>query len=258
MICATSPYYASSIQSSRIPVSRDFIQPRVQYRYLYLCNMPSGRKFELNEAEIAKSKKLNHVPHNEHYDKMISAMGYHEYEPQLVQARHNIHVTQKKYNDYFPEDITPEQLRNDRAVMLENMVGHVGKNPHIEAPVYFDYGCNFSCGQDFVASYNCVFLDCALITIGDRVVMGPGVKLITATHDVEVQTRRDGIEYASPITIGDDCWLGSAVQVMPGVTIGKGCTISAGSVVTRDIPPFSVAVGAPAKVTRTLKNPDSS
>lgn len=219
--------------------------------------MPSLRKFELNETEIAKSKKLKHVPHNEHYNKMISAMGYHEYEPELVKARHDIHVAQQKYNDYFPEDISPGQLRKDRTAMLQNMVGHVGNNPYIETPVYFDYGCNFSCGDDFVASYSCVFLDCALITIGDRVKMGPDVKLITATHDVEVETRRDGVEYAAPITIGDDCWLGSAVQVMPGVTIGQGCTIQAGSVVTRDIPPFSVSAGAPAKVTKTVDDSDS-
>lgn len=218
--------------------------------------MPSGRKFALNDVEIAKSRTLNHVPHNEHYDKMISSMGYHEYEPQLVKARHDIHVAQKKYNDYFPEDISPEQLKKDRHDMLSKVLGKIGENTYIEPPVFFDYGCNFSSGKDFAANYNCVFLDCALITIGDRVLMGPGVKLITATHDVEVDTRRDGVEYASPITIGDDCWLGSGVQVMPGVTIGNGCTIGAGSVVTKDVPPFSVAVGIPAKVVRTVEDPD--
>ncbi|KAG5360227.1 putative acetyltransferase C18B11.09c [Yarrowia sp. B02] len=220
--------------------------------------MPSGRQFELSETEIAKSKKLNHVPHCDDYDKMISSVGYHEFEPPLVKARHHIHVAQKKYNEYFPEDISADQLRKDRTALLEGMVGHVGKNSYIEAPVFFDYGCNFSCGEDFVADYNCVFLDCALITIGDRVIMGPGVKLITATHDVEVQTRRDGVEYAQPINIGDDCWLGSAVQVMPGVTIGNGSTIGAGSIVTKDIPPYSVAMGVPAKVTGTVQNPDSN
>lgn len=75
-----------------------------------------------------------------------------------------------------------------------------------------------------------------------------GVSLITATHETSLQSRRDNIEYAEPITIEDDCWLGANVTVLPGVTIGKGCTIGAGAVVNKDVPPYSVAVGVPAKV----------
>ena len=87
-----------------------------------------------------------------------------------------------------------------------------------------------------------MILDCALVTIGDRVLFGTGVSLITATHETSIQSRRDNIEYAEPITIGNDCWFGSNVTVLPGVTIGNGCTIAAGSVVTKDIPDFSVAM----------------
>lgn len=219
--------------------------------------MPLSRKFELDPEQIAQSKKLNNVLHGDEYDKMISSMGYQDSGPELIQGRHKIRVAQKKYNDYFPEDATAEELAEARAAMLAKMLGRVAKDAYIEPPVYFDYGSNMSIGERFYSNYNCTFLDCALITIGDRVLLGPNVNLITATHDVDVQSRRDHVEFAAPITVGDDCWLGSGVQVMPGVTIGKGCTIGANSVVTRDIPAYSVAVGAPAKVIKTLEDPDA-
>ena len=97
-----------------------------------------------------------------------------------------------------------------------------------------------------------VILDCALVRIGNRVMFGPFVSIFAATHETEVQSRRDGIEYARSVTIGDDCWIGGNVTIMPGVTIGKGCTVAASSVVTRDIPDFSVAMGSPARVVKKV------
>lgn len=97
-----------------------------------------------------------------------------------------------------------------------------------------------------------VILDCALVTIGNRVMFGPFVSIFSATHETEVQSRRDYIEYARPVTIGDDCWIGGNVTIMPGVTIGKGSTVAAGSIVTRDIPEFSVAMGTPARVVKKV------
>lgn len=97
-----------------------------------------------------------------------------------------------------------------------------------------------------------VILDCGLVTIGNRVQFGPFVSIFAATHETGVQSRRDGVEYATPVTIGDDCWIGGNTTIMPGVTIGKGCTIGAGSVVTKSIPDFSVAIGSPAKVVKKV------
>lgn len=97
-----------------------------------------------------------------------------------------------------------------------------------------------------------MILDCSFVTIGNRVMCGPNVSIYAATHEVEVQSRRDYIEYAAPVVIGDDCWIGGGSTILPGVTIGKGCTIAAGSVVTRSIPDFSVAVGSPAKVVKKV------
>lgn len=97
-----------------------------------------------------------------------------------------------------------------------------------------------------------VILDCGMVEIGDRVLFGPSVSIFAATHETAVQSRRDGVEYARPVRIGDDCWIGGNTTIMPGVTIGKGCTVAAGSVVTRDVPGFSVAMGAPARVVKEV------
>lgn len=98
-----------------------------------------------------------------------------------------------------------------------------------------------------------IVLDCGIVTIGDRVQFGPSVSIYAATHETEVQSRRDFIEYAKPVSIGHDCWIGGNTTIMPGVKIGKGCTIGAGSVVTKDIPDFSVAMGVPAKVVKKVQ-----
>ena len=98
-----------------------------------------------------------------------------------------------------------------------------------------------------------VILDCGLVTIGDRVLFGPFVSIYAATHETEVQSRRDYIEFAREVVIGDDCWIGGNVVILPGVVIGKGCTVGAGSVVTKSIPEYSVAIGSPAKIVKKVK-----
>jgi acetyltransferase-like isoleucine patch superfamily enzyme len=100
--------------------------------------------------------------------------------------------------------------------------------------------------------------DSALVTIGSRVLIAPNVTIVTERHGVEVQSRRDGIVYAQPVTIGDDCWIGVNATILPGVTIGKGSVIGAGAVVTRDIPPFSLAWGVPARVQKKVDDPDAA
>lgn len=136
--------------------------------------------------------------------------------------------------------------------MHTEIFGHVGKDVTIEPPFLLEYGCNTTVGDGVYANFNLCILDCALVSIGDRVMFGPGVSILTATHETEVQSRRDNIEYAKPITIGDDCWIGGHVVILPGVTIGEGCTIAASSVVTKDIPPWSVAMGSPARVRKQV------
>lgn len=99
--------------------------------------------------------------------------------------------------------------------------------------------------------------DSAPVTIGNGVLIAPNVTIVTERHDIEIQSRRDGVVYAQPVTIGDGCWIGVGVTILPGVTIGKGCVIGAGAVVTRDIPSYSVAWGVPARVQKKVEDPDS-
>ncbi|KAI1854001.1 hypothetical protein JX266_001142 [Neoarthrinium moseri] len=207
---------------------------------------------EKDPVAIEAAKKLANVPWCDHYERMISGVLYDCLTPELVQGRFRARRFMHKYNSWFPDDATPESLEKGRFEMLKGVFGGVGADTYIEPPISIDYGCNIVVGDKFYSNFNLVILDCGLVTIGDRVLFGPFVSIFSATHETEVQSRRDGIEYARPVTIGDDCWIGGNVTIMPGVTIGKGCTVGAGSVVTKDIPDFSVAIGSPARVVKKV------
>lgn len=138
--------------------------------------------------------------------------------------------------------------------MLRSILGHVSDTEaFIEPPFSIDYGCNIRLGARFYANFNLTILDCGLVTIGDRVLIGPNVSIFAATHEVEVASRRANVEYARPVVIGDDCWIGGHVVILPGVSIGKGCTVAAGSVVSRDVEDWSVVMGSPARVVRKVQ-----
>ncbi|KAI0868094.1 putative sugar O-acetyltransferase [Hypoxylon argillaceum] len=180
--------------------------------------MASTRK---DPAVIEIAKSLAHVPWSEEYEKMISGMLYDAQAPELVTGRFNARRFMNKYNTHFPDDATPDSLVKDREEMLKGIMGQVGTGAFIEPPVNIDYGCNIKIGDNFYSNFNLVILDCSLVTIGNRVLFGPFVSIFAATHETEVQSRRDGIEFAKPVVIGDDCWIGGNVTIMPGVTIGR-------------------------------------
>lgn len=140
--------------------------------------------------------------------------------------------------------------------LLEALLGHLGENAFIKPPLFVDYGGNISFGARSFANYNLTALDVAPITIGEDCQLGPNVQLLTPTHPIDPQPRRDKLEAAKPIVIGDNVWLGGGVIVCPGVTIGGNSVIGAGSVVTKDIPANVVAVGNPARVIRTIGEQD--
>lgn len=188
---------------------------------------------------------------------MLTEQSYDSFIPVLKNARYRARAWCHEYNAWFPTKAThPEAgldfLDAERAKMHTEIFGHIGKDVTIEPPFLLEYGCNTTVGNGVYANFNLCILDCALVSIGDRVMFGPGVSILTATHETEVQSRRDNIEFAKPITIGDDCWIGGHVVILPGVTIGEGCTIAASSVVTKDIPPWSVAMGSPARVRKQV------
>lgn len=126
----------------------------------------------------------------------------------------------------------------------------------INAPFYCDYGFNIFAGRNFFVNYNCVILDGAKVTFGDNVFIAPNCTFTTAGHPLDVEQRNQGLEIALPITVGDNVWFGANVCVLPGVTIGSGSVIAAGSVVNRDIPSGVLAGGVPCRVIRTLTEQD--
>jgi len=136
--------------------------------------------------------------------------------------------------------------------LLRELLGAFGEGSYVTPPLYCDYGYNIAIGARTFVNYGAVMLDCAPITIGDDVQIATSVQLLTATHPLDAAERRAGWESASPITIADGAWLGGGVIVCPGVTIGAEAVVGAGSVVTRDVPPRTLAVGNPCRVVREL------
>ena len=181
---------------------------------------------------------------------------YDSFVPELEAGRLQGRKFMHEYNNWFPQNgnMTTETLTSKRAKLLHRHFGHVADDEvYIEPPLQVDYGTNISLGKRFYAGFGLTVLDSAIVTIGDRVMIGPNVLISTATHEVEVASRRNNIEYALTVTIGDDCWIGGGVVILAGVTIGKGCTVGAGAVVNKSLPGWSVAVGTPARVIKKVK-----
>lgn len=169
-------------------------------------------------------------------------------------------VTRKLLKEYH--ELAYEQKEEKRTI-LKRLFGAIGTNVSVGQPFICDYGRNVYIGNNVSINMNCTFVDCNKIVIGDNVLIASNVQLYTATHPVELAERltEDWTPensqyfcrtYALPIKIGNGCWLGGGVIVLPGVTIGDGAVIGAGSVVTRDIPPDSVAAGNPCRVIRRI------
>lgn len=136
---------------------------------------------------------------------------------------------------------------------IKNLFGKTEDDFTIIAPFWCDYGYNIEIGKNFFANHNTVILDCAKVEFGDNVFIGPNCGFYTAGHPLDVEERNAGLEYAYPITIGNNVRIGAGVHLMPGVSIGDNAVIGGGSVVVEDIPADSVAVGNPCKVIKNLR-----
>lgn len=132
------------------------------------------------------------------------------------------------------------------------LIEHSGQDMFIQPPLMVEYGHNITIGDHFYCNFDAIFLDKSTITIGDNVMVGPRVNFLTAGHPVDAKTRNEFYEYAKPIVVGNDVWIGGNVTILPGVTIGSDVVIGAGAVVTKDIPDHVIAVGNPARVLRTI------
>ena len=140
--------------------------------------------------------------------------------------------------------------------IIRRLLGKTGQRFCITAPFWCDYGCNIEIGENFYTNHNCVILDGAKVTFGDNVFVAPNCTFSTAGHPLDTEQRNQGLEYAYPITVGDNVWFGASITVLPGVTIGSNVVIGAGSVVNRDIPDGVVAVGNPCRVLRKITEED--
>ncbi|HEU5472542.1 MAG TPA: sugar O-acetyltransferase [Actinophytocola sp.] len=147
---------------------------------------------------------------------------------------------------------SPAHDPDARHRLLTELLGGIGEDTALRPPLYVDYGRNITVGARSFANFGLVALDVAPIRIGDDVQIGPNVQLLTPTHPVEPQPRREKWEAAEPIVIEDNVWLGGGAIVLPGVTIGANTVVGAGAVVPRDLPPNVVAVGNPARIVRHL------
>lgn len=151
---------------------------------------------------------------------------------------------------------TTEEQQAYRKELLGELFEKTGDNFYIEPPFRCDYGQHITIGDNFYANFDCIMLDVAKIKIGNNVMFGPRVGLFTPGHPIDYQVRASGIEFAKPITIGNDVWVGAQVTINPGVTIGDGTIIGSGSVVTKDIPSNVIAAGNPCRVIRVITGED--
>jgi maltose O-acetyltransferase len=182
-------------------------------------------------------------------EKMLAGELYNPLDEQLSAERLTARLLLAALNE------TREDETAERASLLRELLPNAGEGLWLQPPFYCDYGYNIKLGEKVFFNFNCVVLDVTLVTIGSRTLFGPNVQVYTATHPMNHKERAAGLEFAKPITIGEDVWIGGSVVICPGVNIGDRSVIGAGSVVTKDIPADVFAAGNPCKVIRTLLTP---
>ncbi len=182
------------------------------------------------------------------YEKMLRGELYDaNFDPEILSRRMAAEDRCFELNNTRPSD--PR-----RQVLLETILEQpLASGVTVLSPVYFDYGPRTTLGRGTFVNHGCYFMDGGGITIGENVFVGPFCGFYTAAHPLDYDRRNAGLEWALGITVGDNCWFGANVSVMPGVTIGPGCVIAAGSVVTRDLPANTLAAGVPAVVKKTIE-----
>ena len=174
-------------------------------------------------------------------EKMLAGELYDASDPFLMQERQKARALMHQLN--HTEYGNASVYRQIIAALLSNAATDIW----VEPPFFCDYGYNIYTGKKVFFNFNCVLLDVMSIRIGSNVLVGPNVQLYIAAHPSDSMARRKGTEFAKPISIGNDCWIGGSAIVSPGITIGDRCIVGAGAVVINDIPPDTIVVGNPAK-----------
>ena len=179
-------------------------------------------------------------------DKMLTGALYDATDPDLVAARHRATAVLQRYNALPPTGLA------ERTDVLRGLLGHVGERVEVVPPFQADYGTHITLGDGVFLNFGCVILDTAAVRIGAGTLVGPGVHFYAATHPVDPDVRRAGLELGAPITVGKNVWIGGGTILLAGVSVGDDSVIGAGSVVTRDVPAGVVAVGNPCRVLRPI------
>lgn len=192
----------------------------------------------MNSSNLEKSMR----------ERMLAGELYLATDPELI----SLHLRAQRFLHAF--NLSLADAIEERQFLLHSLFGTLGKNSEVKPSFRCDYGFNILAGEQVFINYDCVILDCNTVRLGDRVLLAPKVQIYTATHPLDPAQRAEGWEFALPVTIGNDVWIGGGAIICPGVTIGDGSTIGAGSVVTRDIPSRVCAVGNPCRVIRHLDN----
>ena len=183
-------------------------------------------------------------------EKMIAGKPYFASDKELQKARLEAQRKCYSYNQIDPKNY------KERKALIKNLFGHTESMFFVEQPFFCDYGYNIHIGNNFFSNYHLTILDCAPVHIGENVMFGPNVSLYTAGHPIHAEIRVTGVEYAFPITIGNNVWIGGNVVINPNVNIGNNTVIGSGSVVTKDIPSNVIAAGNPCKVIREITDED--
>ncbi len=193
-------------------------------------------------------------------EKILKGILFNPGDPELKALKLHSHRLSAEYNR------SDETETERRTGLLRQLLAAFGEGSFLQGPVFFHYGCHTKIGKRCFFNYNLTIQDDAPVTIGDDNNFGPNLTIVTPIHPMLPGERRLMLDgngqpkrfcYGKPVRIGNDCWFGANVIVCPGVTIGDGCVIGAGSVVTRDVPPLSFAAGNPCRVIRPISEADS-
>lgn len=182
-------------------------------------------------------------------EKMVTGELYDaNYNKELAEERLKAKDLCYEYNQLKPSN------QEERKKILKTLLGKTKENFLIEQPFICDYGYHIEIGENFYANHNLIILDANQVKFGDNVFIAPNCGFYTAGHPLNAEQRNKGLEYAKPIEVGNNVWIGGNVVVLPGVKIGDNSVIGAGSIVTKDIPANSVAVGNPCKVIKKIES----
>ena len=188
----------------------------------------------MNQENREKEKMLKGILYDANNDK------------ELIEQREKAKDLCYEYNKLKPSN------REEQKEIIKELLGRTKEKFLIEQPFICDYGYNIEIGENFYSNHNLTILDANKVKFGDNVFIAPNCGFYTSGHPSDSETRNTGLEYAKPIEIGNNVWIGGNVVVLPSVKIGDNCVIGAGSIVNKDIPPNSIAVGNPCKVIKKL------